>query len=83
MCNLQKSLQLVLFTVLSLNQMFDVKRRHPNTVFACSACAALFKSEEALKEHQEVCCNIFYLLSRSLLHYFSTPLVCNLKNVFL
>ncbi|CAB3234066.1 unnamed protein product [Arctia plantaginis] len=41
---------------LSLNQMFDLKRRHPHTVFACSACAALFKSEEALKEHQENDC---------------------------
>lgn len=34
------------------NLVFDLKKRYPDTVFGCSACAALFKSEEALKEHQ-------------------------------
>ncbi|XP_075980224.1 uncharacterized protein LOC142979276 [Anticarsia gemmatalis] len=41
---------------LAVNQMFDVKKRHPNTVFACSACASLFKSEEALTDHQDNYC---------------------------
>ncbi|KAJ8712320.1 hypothetical protein PYW07_005162 [Mythimna separata] len=41
---------------LPVNLVFDLKRRYPSTVFGCSGCAILFKSEEALKEHQESKC---------------------------
>lgn len=41
---------------LPVNLVFDLKKRYPSTVFGCSGCAVLFKSEEALKEHQENKC---------------------------
>ncbi|XP_035443961.2 uncharacterized protein LOC118271831 [Spodoptera frugiperda] len=40
---------------LPVNLVFDLKKRYPTTVFGCSSCAALFKTEQALKEHQENC----------------------------
>ncbi|KAJ8715057.1 hypothetical protein PYW08_005038 [Mythimna loreyi] len=41
---------------LPVNLVFDLKKRYPSTVYGCSGCAVLFKSEEALKEHQESKC---------------------------
>ncbi|XP_022822604.1 uncharacterized protein LOC111353712 [Spodoptera litura] len=40
---------------LPVNLVFDLKKRYPTTVFGCSSCAALFKTEQTLKEHQENC----------------------------
>ncbi|CAH1639140.1 unnamed protein product [Spodoptera littoralis] len=42
---------------LPVNLVFDLKKRYPTTVFGCSSCAALFKTEQTLKEHQENCIN--------------------------
>ncbi|KAH9639311.1 hypothetical protein HF086_012921 [Spodoptera exigua] len=39
---------------LPVNLVFDLKKRYPTTVFGCSSCAALFKTEQTLKDHQEV-----------------------------
>ncbi|CAD0202601.1 unnamed protein product [Chrysodeixis includens] len=43
---------------LPVNFLFTTKKRYPTPVFACSGCAALFKSEDTLKEHQESHCHM-------------------------
>ncbi|XP_068617692.1 uncharacterized protein [Battus philenor] len=40
----------------SINLLLDSKRKQPSKIFGCSACAAVFQTEEELKEHQEAQC---------------------------
>ncbi|XP_061379154.1 uncharacterized protein LOC116771435 isoform X1 [Danaus plexippus] len=39
-----------------IKTMTEMKSRYPKTAFACSACAAVYKTEEGLRLHQETEC---------------------------
>lgn len=41
---------------INLPQNFNVKTHKTNKIFACAACAALYKSEQGLKDHQKIHC---------------------------